>query len=222
MGEVVLRVRGGGRASVSRVSGGAAEEPNDLDSKGVLLVGVARSGRGGVVGRSVVGRVCVSAGVGSHTRGRDAGRLHPYSMSELRISAIRYMLCGPSTAEERRRRAGPGRGARPMITPPDTLPYRHVLTLPAMGAAVRMARETAEQVLTEWGVGPRVPCRDPALLILSELVANSVRHAAVLSPNVTVAFAGGPDVRVRRATAIRTGKPCSPPPGRLPGGVSPP
>ncbi|OKJ56382.1 ATP-binding protein [Streptomyces sp. CB02115] len=80
-----------------------------------------------------------------------------------------------------------------MITPPDALPYRHVLTLPAMGSAVRIARETAEQVLTEWGVGPRVPCRDPALLILSELVANSVRHAAALSPNVTVAFAGGPD-----------------------------
>ncbi|WP_097869565.1 ATP-binding protein [Streptomyces sp. rh34] len=77
-----------------------------------------------------------------------------------------------------------------MITPPDTLPYRHVLTLPAMGSAVRIARETAEQVLLEWGVGDT--CRDPALLILSELVANSVRHAAVLSPNVTVVFAGGP------------------------------
>ncbi|MEU6951615.1 ATP-binding protein [Streptomyces sp. NPDC045714] len=79
-----------------------------------------------------------------------------------------------------------------MITPPDTLPYRHVLTLPAVGAAVRIARETAERVLAEWGVGPGDTCRDPALLILSELVANSVRHAAALSPNVTVVFAGGP------------------------------
>ncbi|MGW0643350.1 ATP-binding protein [Streptomyces badius] len=79
-----------------------------------------------------------------------------------------------------------------MTMPPDSLPYRHVLTLPALGSAVRVARETAEQVLAEWGVAPREPCRDPALLIVSELVTNSVRHAAVLSPHVTVVFAGGP------------------------------
>ncbi len=80
-----------------------------------------------------------------------------------------------------------------MLTPPDPLPYRHVLTLPATGQAVRVARETGEQVLAQWGVGAREPCHDPALLILSELVANSVRHAAVLSPQVTVVFAGGTD-----------------------------
>ncbi len=80
-----------------------------------------------------------------------------------------------------------------MLTPPDPLPYRHVLTLPATGQAVRVARETGEQVLAQWGVGAREPCHDPALLILSELVANSVRHAAVLSPQVTVVFAGGMD-----------------------------
>ncbi|MEU0101627.1 ATP-binding protein [Streptomyces sp. NPDC006267] len=79
-----------------------------------------------------------------------------------------------------------------MITPPDTLPYRHALTLPAVGSAVRVVRETAEQVLAEWGAGARERGRDAALLILSELVANSVRHAAALSPNVTVLFAGGP------------------------------
>ncbi|MEV0494073.1 ATP-binding protein [Streptomyces atratus] len=75
----------------------------------------------------------------------------------------------------------------------ETLPYRHVLTLPAMGSAVRMARETTEQVLTEWGVSRRHPTVDPALLIVAELVTNSVRHAAALSPNVTVIFAAGPD-----------------------------
>ncbi|MFB8070883.1 ATP-binding protein [Streptomyces californicus] len=80
-----------------------------------------------------------------------------------------------------------------MLTPSDPLPYRHVLTLPATGQAVRVARETGEQVLAQWGVGAREPCHDPALLILSELVANSVRHAAVLSPQVTVVFAGGTD-----------------------------
>jgi two-component sensor histidine kinase len=63
-----------------------------------------------------------------------------------------------------------------------------------MGSAVRIARETTEQVLTEWGVSRRHPTVDPALLILSELVTNSVQHAAVLSPTVTVIYAAGPDM----------------------------
>ncbi|MFF9349589.1 ATP-binding protein [Streptomyces sp. NPDC014734] len=79
------------------------------------------------------------------------------------------------------------------VQPADALPLRHVLTLPTMGAAVRMARETTEQVLAEWGVGPHHPGVGPVLLILSELVTNSVRHAAVLSPTVTVFYAAGPD-----------------------------
>ncbi|GCB42894.1 ATP-binding protein [Streptomyces sp. NL15-2K] len=73
------------------------------------------------------------------------------------------------------------------------LPYRHVLTLPAEPSAVRLARETAEQALVEWGVGLRHPTVDPALLILGELVTNSVRHAAVRSPQVTVIYAAGRD-----------------------------
>ncbi|WP_129260347.1 ATP-binding protein [Streptomyces sp. M3] len=81
-----------------------------------------------------------------------------------------------------------------MTTQLEALPFRHVLTVPAMGSAVRIARQTTEQVLTEWGVGLRHPVADPALLIVSELVTNSVRHAAVLSPNVTVIYAAGPDV----------------------------
>ncbi|MFF4016388.1 ATP-binding protein [Streptomyces sp. NPDC001843] len=76
------------------------------------------------------------------------------------------------------------------------LPHRHVLTLPAEPAAVRIARETAEQAWTEWGVGPRHPVVDPALLILAELITNSVRHAATLSPTVTVIYAAGPDCLV--------------------------
>ncbi|NDZ82574.1 ATP-binding protein [Streptomyces sp. SID10853] len=75
----------------------------------------------------------------------------------------------------------------------DSLPLRHVLTLPAMGSAVRIVRETTEQVLAEWGISGRHPLVDPALLILSELVTNSVRHAAGLSPNVTVIYAAGSD-----------------------------
>lgn len=80
-----------------------------------------------------------------------------------------------------------------MLTHLRTLPLQHVLTLPAMGSAVRIARETAQMVLTEWGIPHHHPSVDPALLILSELVTNSVRHAAALSPNVTILYGAGPD-----------------------------
>ncbi|WP_217562091.1 anti-sigma regulatory factor [Streptomyces sp. GbtcB6] len=80
-----------------------------------------------------------------------------------------------------------------MSTQLQTLPHRHVLTLPSEPSAVRVARETAEQILIEWGVSLRHPAVDPALLILSELVTNSVRHAAVLSPQLTVIYAAGAD-----------------------------
>ncbi|MGW4032326.1 ATP-binding protein [Streptomyces sp. NPDC004838] len=80
-----------------------------------------------------------------------------------------------------------------MSTELEFLPLRHVLTVPTMGSAVRIARETTEQVLAEWGVSRRHPTVDPALLILSELVTNSVQHAAGRSPNVTVIYAAGTD-----------------------------
>ncbi|WP_338675286.1 ATP-binding protein [Streptomyces sp. SCSIO 30461] len=73
------------------------------------------------------------------------------------------------------------------------LPYRHVLTMPAVGSAVRTARETTEQLLMEWGISRHHHAVAPALLILAELVTNSVRHAAALSPNITVIYAGAPD-----------------------------
>ncbi|BET48793.1 MULTISPECIES: ATP-binding protein [Streptomyces] len=73
------------------------------------------------------------------------------------------------------------------------LPHRHVLTLPAAPPAVRVARETAEQALAEWGVNPGHPAVAPALLILSELVTNSVRHATPPSEQVTVTYAVGDD-----------------------------
>ncbi|MFF4591186.1 ATP-binding protein [Streptomyces sp. NPDC001388] len=75
----------------------------------------------------------------------------------------------------------------------ETLPHRHVLTVPSEPSAVRLARQTAEQALVEWGIGLRHPTVDPALLILSELVTNSVRHAAALSPQLTVVYAAGAD-----------------------------
>lgn len=75
----------------------------------------------------------------------------------------------------------------------EALPHRHVLTLPTQPSAVRLSRQTAERALTQWGISLRHPAVDPALLILGELVTNSVRHAAVLSPEVTVIYAAGPD-----------------------------
>jgi hypothetical protein len=75
----------------------------------------------------------------------------------------------------------------------EALPHRHVLTLPTEPSAVRLSRQTAERALTEWGISLRHPTVDPALLILGELVTNSVRHAVVLSPQVTVIYAAGAD-----------------------------
>ncbi|WP_330309464.1 MULTISPECIES: ATP-binding protein [unclassified Streptomyces] len=80
-----------------------------------------------------------------------------------------------------------------MSTRLEALPYRHVLTLPAIPSAVRTARETAEEALIEWGISRRHPAVDPALLILGELVTNSVRHAAALSPQITIVYAAGRD-----------------------------
>ncbi|WP_370415952.1 ATP-binding protein [Streptomyces fradiae] len=73
------------------------------------------------------------------------------------------------------------------------LPHRHVLTVPTLPAAVRVVRETAEMTFAEWGIAADHPALGPALLILSELVTNSVRHAADTSPSLTVTFAAGDD-----------------------------
>ncbi|EHN72225.1 hypothetical protein SMCF_8350 [Streptomyces coelicoflavus ZG0656] len=87
------------------------------------------------------------------------------------------------------------------------LPHRHVLTLPTAPAAVRVARATAEQALAEWGVNPGHPTVAPALLILSELVTNSVRHASPPSEQVTVTYAAGADCL---AFAVHDRHPCRP------------
>ncbi|QFQ98647.1 ATP-binding protein [Streptomyces phaeolivaceus] len=90
----------------------------------------------------------------------------------------------------------------------EALPHRHVLTLPTAPSAVRLSRQTAERALTEWGISLRHPAVDPALLILGELVTNSVRHAALLSPEVTVIYAAGADCL---AFAVHDRHPYQPP-----------
>ncbi|MFF6781232.1 ATP-binding protein [Streptomyces sp. NPDC012510] len=95
-----------------------------------------------------------------------------------------------------------------MVPVLDAFPYRHVLTLPNEPSAVRLARETAEQALVEWGIDLHRPVVDAALLILSELVTNSVRHAAEASPQIMVMYAanGG-----RLAFAVHDRHPHQPP-----------
>lgn len=96
-----------------------------------------------------------------------------------------------------------------MTSPPvGALPYRHVLTVPAMGPAVRLVRETAELVLVDCGVGLAHPVVGDALLVLSELVTNAVRHAAETSPTLTVIFAHGPGTL---SFAVHDRHPCQPP-----------
>ncbi|WRZ94407.1 ATP-binding protein [Streptomyces sp. NBC_01007] len=90
----------------------------------------------------------------------------------------------------------------------EALPYRHVLTLPTEPSAVRRSRQTAEQALAEWGISLRHPAVDPALLILGELVTNSVRHAVTLSPQLTVIYAAGSDCL---AFAVHDRHPYQPP-----------
>ncbi|WP_371658427.1 ATP-binding protein [Streptomyces sp. NBC_00280] len=90
----------------------------------------------------------------------------------------------------------------------EALPHRQVLTLPTAPSAVRLSRQTAERALTEWGISLRHPAVDPALLILGELVTNSVRHAALLSPELTVIYAAGADCL---AFAVHDRHPYQPP-----------
>jgi hypothetical protein len=53
----------------------------------------------------------------------------------------------------------------------------HTLTLPVTAASVTLARRTAQMAFTAFGLAPSASLLDAALLITTELVANSVRHA---------------------------------------------
>ncbi|MBD9734158.1 ATP-binding protein [Streptomyces sp. H28] len=105
---------------------------------------------------------------------------------------------------------------------PAAFPHRHVLTLPTEPAAVRVARETAERALAEWGIARHHPAVGPALLILGELVTNSVRHAAAVSPQTTVVYAAGPDCLVLAVHDRHPHRPSlpAPAPGRGTGGLA--
>ncbi|MFE7045699.1 ATP-binding protein [Streptomyces atratus] len=70
---------------------------------------------------------------------------------------------------------------------------RHAITVPLLPPSVRIARISTAEALTSFGVAPGSSLADAALLVVSELVSNAVRHAAGHSPDaeVTVTVAAG-------------------------------
>ena len=81
----------------------------------------------------------------------------------------------------------------------DPLPYEGVwrFTAPAVDASVPQARHAVRDLLLRQGVPVADEVVQGLLLIVSELVTNAVRHAALLSPEIAVEVAIGPEwVRV--------------------------
>lgn len=83
--------------------------------------------------------------------------------------------------------------------PEDALPHEGVwrFSTPALDSSVPRARHAVRDVLATQGIPIRGDLAQSLLLIVSELVTNAVRHAAVLSPEITVEVVIGADhVRV--------------------------
>lgn len=73
---------------------------------------------------------------------------------------------------------------------------RRRFTLPTVPASVPLARREARKLLADWLTEAEETLADAALLALSELVTNSVRHAAITSPLSDIALTLTPDVLV--------------------------
>lgn len=90
----------------------------------------------------------------------------------------------------------PQGGAAPLNPgPADPLPYEGVwrFTAPAVDASVPQARHAVRDLLLRQGVPLPDDLAQGLLLIVSELVTNAVKHAAVLSPTIAVEVAVGPE-----------------------------
>lgn len=68
---------------------------------------------------------------------------------------------------------------------------RWVFTLPTLDSSVPQARHAVRALLVRQDFPVRAETVDDLLLIVSELVTNAVRHAAVLSPRITVEIEAG-------------------------------
>ncbi|WP_216588275.1 ATP-binding protein [Streptomyces brasiliscabiei] len=98
--------------------------------------------------------------------------------------------------------------------PPEPLPYEGVwrFTAAAVDASVPQARRAVRDLLARQGVPISDDLVQGLLLIVSELVTNAVKHAALLSPTLAVEVAVGAEwVRVSvednhpyRPTALET------------------
>ncbi|MFE2051635.1 ATP-binding protein [Streptomyces sp. NPDC059459] len=79
--------------------------------------------------------------------------------------------------------------------PAGPLPYEGVwrFTAPAVDESVPQARHAVRDLLVRQGVPVSDDVTQGLLLIVSELVTNAVRHAAVLSPVLAVEVAVGPE-----------------------------
>jgi anti-sigma regulatory factor (Ser/Thr protein kinase) len=104
---------------------------------------------------------------------------------------------GDRTMENHGRGAGPrppGGAEEPLgQQPPDPLPYEGVwrFTAPAVEASVPQARHAVRDLLYRQGVPVSDDLVQSLLLIVSELVTNAVKHAALLSPMLAVEIAVG-------------------------------
>lgn len=113
---------------------------------------------------------------------------------------------GDRTMDDQGRGPGPRpeNGERPTeaeVPPPRSapLPYEGVwrFTAPAVDASVPQARHAVRDLLLRQGVPAADDVVQGLLLIVSELVTNAVRHAALLSPTLAVEVAVGAEwVRV--------------------------
>jgi len=79
------------------------------------------------------------------------------------------------------------RGRRGDVVPPPTEqtgPSREYrMSLASLPPGIRTTRRITVTVLTAWGVEPRTSVHDAAVLAVTELITNTVRHAARLSPS---------------------------------------
>ncbi|MET8687012.1 ATP-binding protein [Streptomyces sp. NPDC004732] len=92
-----------------------------------------------------------------------------------------------------------GRGQRPLPRGGGSVPYEGVwrFTAPAVDASVPQARHAVRDLLARQGVPATDDLVHGLLVIVSELVTNAVRHAALLSPMLAVEVAVGAEwVRV--------------------------
>jgi anti-sigma regulatory factor (Ser/Thr protein kinase) len=113
---------------------------------------------------------------------------------------------GDRTMENDGRGSGPRPegGAAAPVEPldagtPDPLPYEGVwrFTAPSVDASVPQARQAVRDLLYRQGVPVSEDMVQGMLLIVSELVTNAVKHAALLSPMLAVEVAVGAEwVRV--------------------------